>query len=463
MAPKRSLGLDKPTTGSAKRQRLRGQEEVYSPNVDTSELSELTDDEEEHRNVLLARLDGTVDDEDHKDIDGNPSVSALSDTQLARELRASRRLAEKQDEDFTEEDDPLMVNIDTEEPSDEAAFDSNADAEGEEVEEAPVAPEQVSNIGVQNKNPFLQDPIPNESGNAGTAQAFQALAEEDDPTPEDDLPSQQSADFDGPACGLPPRPIPKPSGAEARFREFMARRLGQSGVPAITPQASEPSLFSPPLTSVQFPRQSMAGLYDSSSSSSSSSASSVILEDPTSPPHVQRPISPASSSSSVFASLRGLDVGGAAAAPDPTTTINGASLAAALEARGRSSGGEGGEEKEVGEGEGEGVGEGEEEEEEWVVTRQDKLLDGFLTVQLRKIGRALNFMVRARASGIRVDSFDALAAVDPARWAQLAATPANAAEVAVDAMLGLSFWEVVILSKRASALLDELSTLGITI
>ncbi|KAI1145414.1 hypothetical protein F4825DRAFT_443935 [Nemania diffusa] len=103
------------------------------------------------------------------------------------------------------------------------------------------------------------------------------------------------------------------------------------------------------------------------------------------------------------------------------------------------------------------------DEDDYIVSRRDKTLDKFLSVQLRKIARALNFMVRAKASGIEVDDFDALASVDPEEWADLVETPPYAAEVMVDTMLNMSIWDIFILSNRATMLLDELDTLGIVI
>ncbi|KAI1110901.1 hypothetical protein F5Y14DRAFT_338088 [Nemania sp. NC0429] len=98
-----------------------------------------------------------------------------------------------------------------------------------------------------------------------------------------------------------------------------------------------------------------------------------------------------------------------------------------------------------------------------VVSSRDKLLDSFLTGQIRRIARALNFMVRARASGIEVGDFDALAAVEPERWATLIGSPDDAAELMVETMLGMPFWDVLVLSNRATVLIDELGTLGIVI
>ncbi|KAI1181788.1 hypothetical protein F5B17DRAFT_423564 [Nemania serpens] len=58
-----------------------------------------------------------------------------------------------------------------------------------------------------------------------------------------------------------------------------------------------------------------------------------------------------------------------------------------------------------------------EDEETYIVSHRDNLLDSVLRGELRRIARALNFMVRARASGIDVgdSDVDALAAVEPER------------------------------------------------
>lgn len=460
MAPKRGLRLENSKAGSSKRARLnvngstkkrgggsvsRGinpakiEVDIYSPNVDSTDVSEFTEDEQEPRNVTVARLDGTLDDDDD---------TGLRLAQAARELRAKRRAAEKRDEDFTEDEDQGVFNfrVEIEEPSDEAGSDSSADAEGEDVEEELVPPgvgttnpideiirsvmlgakdegleDPVANIGGHSRNPFLnEESVSNtdqEDGASGAA--LLAQAEGQYPTPE----------YGG---------TPRPSGAEMRYRELMARRFGHSGLPAVIPQVVQPSLFTPPPTS-RFHDPSMAGLYDSTSSSSSSSSSG--LEDPAGP------LSPTSSSSSVFPSLEELgmqdlanqyNIGNRAASqpPSPAQAAGADTVPQENSAN---------------------------DEDDYIVSRRDKTLDKFLSVQLRKIARALNFMVRAKASGIEVDDFDALASVDPEEWADLVETPPYAAEVMVDTMLNMSIWDIFILSNRATMLLDELDTLGIVI
>ncbi|KAI1174665.1 hypothetical protein F4777DRAFT_372920 [Nemania sp. FL0916] len=93
---------------------------------------------------------------------------------------------------------------------------------------------------------------------------------------------------------------------------------------------------------------------------------------------------------------------------------------------------------------------------------KNKILDR----EVQRIGRALNFVIRAKMMrGLEIGSLSLpeLAAIDPEEWARLPATPKNAAELMVHRILRLPVSEVSVLSKRTTALLDDLATLGITI
>ncbi|KAI1198070.1 hypothetical protein F5X97DRAFT_300374 [Nemania serpens] len=73
-------------------------------------------------------------------------------------------------------------------------------------------------------------------------------------------------------------------------------------------------------------------------------------------------------------------------------------------------------------------------------------------------------MVRARASGIDVGAdIEALAAVEPGRWATLIGTPDDAAELVVETVLGMPVSDVLVLANKAAVLIDELEALGIVI
>ncbi|KAI1821961.1 hypothetical protein F4861DRAFT_427020 [Xylaria intraflava] len=98
-----------------------------------------------------------------------------------------------------------------------------------------------------------------------------------------------------------------------------------------------------------------------------------------------------------------------------------------------------------------------------IVYRRGGMTDYFLTRYLGNVGRTLNFMVRAEAAGIDVSDFDSLAAVSPDRWADLADTPADAAEIVVKKLLNMPLSDINILAARAANLRRELLVLGVSI
>ncbi|KAJ8124387.1 hypothetical protein O1611_g9252 [Lasiodiplodia mahajangana] len=142
MAPKRGLQQQQRRPDLSKRPRLDAHArmaiatprrtapriEVYSPNIDTSEFSELTEDDEEPRNTALARMDGTVDVLEDEDLEGDPPLSAsIPYGKSGREMRARRRAAEKQGEDFTEDEEEEQARVvdaktEIEEPDKEEAL-----------------------------------------------------------------------------------------------------------------------------------------------------------------------------------------------------------------------------------------------------------------------------------------------------------------------------------------------------
>ncbi|KAI0538037.1 hypothetical protein GGR58DRAFT_322802 [Xylaria digitata] len=105
----------------------------------------------------------------------------------------------------------------------------------------------------------------------------------------------------------------------------------------------------------------------------------------------------------------------------------------------------------------------EDEKSPWLVNRHNKVIDNILSGNLRKIALTLNFMARAKASGIDVDDTDALVAVSPEQWDQLIEVPDDAAEIMVQNLLSLPVSDIAVLAERASVLRDDLRELGITI
>ncbi|KAI0478048.1 hypothetical protein F4859DRAFT_478483 [Xylaria cf. heliscus] len=97
----------------------------------------------------------------------------------------------------------------------------------------------------------------------------------------------------------------------------------------------------------------------------------------------------------------------------------------------------------------------------YLVYRRSKKIDDLLSGHLRTIARALNFIVRARESGVKVGDFESLAAVKPETWAALTDAPDYAAEVVVKNLLELSMGEICLLSDQATALRNEMGALGV--
>ncbi|KAI1426472.1 hypothetical protein F5Y12DRAFT_282350 [Xylaria sp. FL1777] len=83
------------------------EEPIYSPNIRSSEVSELTEDDDEPRHVSYAHLHTAV--EDAADEETGPgkgpsaSISIISG-KTPRQLRAERRAAERRNEDFTDDE-----------------------------------------------------------------------------------------------------------------------------------------------------------------------------------------------------------------------------------------------------------------------------------------------------------------------------------------------------------------------
>ncbi|KAI1158879.1 hypothetical protein F5B18DRAFT_639335 [Nemania serpens] len=398
-------------------------EDIYSPNVDTSDV---TEDEEETRVVGSGKS--------------------------ARELRAERRAAEyvlgedvtddeEEDEDEDDDDDDgVGVFAKVARVVDVGDGDSNVDAEGEEIEEEgfPIAAAAVVGSREDPGKAFLDGFMPDAdvediyeqpAGNANADPIENAGFERERggheylrslrelyPAAIDGTHDLDLAGFEEPRSAMPP-----PSAAETRYRELVAQRIRDS-------QASP--------FGVRFPaarRSSTDRLFSESSwsSPSSSSASGEEEDDDEYEYDYSEPW------------------------PEPRDDVHNQTL----------NHGDKNNDNNDNKGETSKTEDKDKDKDKdtYIVNRRDKLLDSFLSGQLRRIARALNFMVRARASGIEVGDFDALAAVEPERWATLIGSPDDAAELMVETMLEIPFWDVLILSNRATALIDELGTLGIVI
>ncbi|KAI0404402.1 hypothetical protein F4802DRAFT_226967 [Xylaria palmicola] len=103
---------------------------------------------------------------------------------------------------------------------------------------------------------------------------------------------------------------------------------------------------------------------------------------------------------------------------------------------------------------------GDDDDDSWPA---HKAADDVLGEYIRRIGRALNFMVRAKASGIEVGDLDFLAAVSPEKWEELAEAPEYAADIVAKTLLEMPMSEVLRLSARADELRRDLGKLGIVI
>ncbi|KAI0184375.1 hypothetical protein EV127DRAFT_239085 [Xylaria flabelliformis] len=99
----------------------------------------------------------------------------------------------------------------------------------------------------------------------------------------------------------------------------------------------------------------------------------------------------------------------------------------------------------------------------YLVYRRDKKIDKVLSDRLGTIARVLNFMARARVSGIEIGNFEALAAVEHEKWAELVDSPEHAAEFLAKTLFEMPVLDVFLLSKRAAELQSEMKQLGVII
>ncbi|KAI0855213.1 hypothetical protein F4860DRAFT_52009 [Xylaria cubensis] len=99
----------------------------------------------------------------------------------------------------------------------------------------------------------------------------------------------------------------------------------------------------------------------------------------------------------------------------------------------------------------------------YLVYRRDKKIDKVLSDRLGTIARVLNFMARARVSGIEIGNFEALAAVEHEKWAELVDSPEHAAEFLAKTLFEMPVLDVFLLSKRAAELQSEMKLLGVII
>ncbi|KAI1300057.1 hypothetical protein F5Y03DRAFT_242317 [Xylaria venustula] len=355
-------------------------EPVYSPNINSSEMSDLTDDEEP-RHIRYAQIDGTLKgtnnkSDDQKGSDARPSAPiSIIKRKTPRQLRADRRATERRGEDFTDDEKQKPKPMTTakgeiKRGSRRVTFGNSAEpsvtvpAGSEDVENEL----DISRLKVDSQ-PAAKSPTPvvahGPDGNAGVAQ---------EPLTMERLDAYMRERLGVPAeSASSPGDIAGPSGAAARYLELLARQ--QNGRVVRVPS--------------------------SSSSSSSSAPDSMNLEVP----------------------------------PQSSTVTKSPIL----------------------------VDKSDGEERQYSVYQHDAKMDAILVFHLRRIGRALSFMIRAKASGIEVGDFDSLAAVSREKWEKLTPFPENAVEALVQNMLSASVWDIILLSGQAGALQDDLLQLGITI
>ncbi|TRX88073.1 hypothetical protein FHL15_011023 [Xylaria flabelliformis] len=99
----------------------------------------------------------------------------------------------------------------------------------------------------------------------------------------------------------------------------------------------------------------------------------------------------------------------------------------------------------------------------YLVYRRNKTIDNLLSNHLKTIARALNFMARARVSGIEIGDFEALAAVEREKWAELVDSPEHAADFVAKTLFEMPVLDVFRLSKRAAELQSDMKQLGVII
>ncbi|KAI0903017.1 hypothetical protein F4823DRAFT_329491 [Ustulina deusta] len=412
---------------------------VYSPNVGSSEVSDLTEDEEPR---YARYVPPTVknDDEEMGGGSGRPSASiSIIDGKTPRQLRAERRsaerrAAERRDEDFTDDEEPVtkaekggdqgsLGGVNTQDARGEMDWDSDADAEGEDVAE-----ERVASVKPENqKSPKKTDSSLN--AHAGSEHVkrnpFEYLPVPSPATPADDLILDPPGVDAGSEVHEPPVAPWNPSSggiqteSAARYFEFMKRqqfsiRRHYSPVSSSSSSSSEDVGAFPPVDETSL--NTSAGL-----------GSSNLVGQGSRLPAIER-----DSDDEFYDRFDDGDGGDKDGDKDVKNEIENEKV-------------------------------GEEKNDEWLVYPFDKKIDSALSAQLQKIARAINFLVRAKASGIEAGDFAALAAVSPEQWDELVEAPEYAAEIMAKKLLNLSVADIWLLSERATVLLDELTDLGITI
>ncbi|KAI1739576.1 hypothetical protein F4680DRAFT_448954 [Xylaria scruposa] len=99
----------------------------------------------------------------------------------------------------------------------------------------------------------------------------------------------------------------------------------------------------------------------------------------------------------------------------------------------------------------------------FLIFPRNKSIDKLLSSLIKRIARVLNFMARARESGIEIGDYQSLEAVKQERWAELVDSPEHAADFVVGALLQLPLLDIIPLSQRAAELQNEMKHLGVII
>ncbi|KAI1346787.1 hypothetical protein F5Y01DRAFT_263054 [Xylaria sp. FL0043] len=471
-----------------------GEEPIYSPNIDTSELSDFTEEEQNPRPIRFARIDDAVDNHGGYRT-GNPFAlkATISDVgKTARQLRAearSRKAASSESKTSPESETTALAS--------QASPNAPAKGTGANGQVAPgaVSSEALEEETAQRRAAAAQenDRTDNESvvivAEKLDSRPRKEVKDEikDDPFLEDDI-----DDVTLPPCNplyqrMPPPPpsipqlppsIPQPprdSPTTDIFHQYFANSAAVPNpferVPMRNPNPFAPIQPAQPAGTAETAGTAGPAVraWDARQAAHDPAAVARYIEllvtrpgalpqqDNNSP--LQSPSSPASSEGRIEAAgFDGFSLGDGPVFHDDCVDDDRFDFYDETETQGIP---------------------GDEQMDSGAATREyfekvssgeifsgDNIIECLLGAPLRYIASTLNFMARAQASGIEIPDFadlDTLAAVSREQWEELADAPDDAGEIVAEELLNMSILDICLLSERAFVLRTDLFRLGVHI
>ncbi|KAI0798987.1 hypothetical protein GGR55DRAFT_526626 [Xylaria sp. FL0064] len=448
-----------------------GEEPIYSPNIDTSELSDLTEEEQNQRPVRFARIDDAVEDHDG-DGTGNPfalkaTIGDVGKTprQLRAEARARKAAAPESKASPESETTALASHASPNAP----AKDIDANGQVAPEEGNPEALEEEA-AAVQGKDRTDDESVVIVAEKLDSRPRVDVKDEiKNDPFLEDDLDDVPLAPRI-PRIPPPPPSIPSPrrdSPTTDIFHQYFA-----SSAAAPNPFERVPMQNSNPCAPIQpaQPAGPAVRAWDARQAAHDPAAVARYIELLVTRPGAlpqQSPSSPASSEGRIDA------------ADYDDVDIDDFDFGDGPAFRGNYADEDEFDTKDWDDETGTQGIPGHEETDEEAARREflemafsgeifsgDNVIERFRGPPLRHIACMLNFMARAQASGIEIPDFadlDTLAAVSREQWEELADAPDDAAEIVAEELLNLSILDICLLSERAFILRTDLLRLGVHI